>query len=166
MDRRKGLVPFEGGALARRLLSDFERFFEEAGTPWFRRPAWFGEFPWVPEMEIAEHDGRMNVRVDLPGVKREEITVTVTDDALTIAGERKQEVEEKDKERFHTERAYGRFERRVALPPGVKPEEITAQFENGVLEVTVPLPPAAVTKEPHRVPVAGGPDTPAEKAAA
>lgn len=155
MDRRRGLAPFEGGALARRLFGDFDRFFEDAGVPWFRRPARYNEFAWIPEVEITEGEGRLRVRVDLPGLKKEEVTVTATGEFLTIAGERKQEVEEKEKEWFHTERTYGRFERTIRLPEGVKPAEIAATFENGVLEVVVPVP-AAVKNEPLRIPVAGG----------
>lgn len=155
MDRRKGLAPFEGGALARRLFADFDRFFEEAGVPWFRRPERYAETVWFPELEVTQREGKLLVRVDLPGLAKDDVTVTATEDYLTIAGERKKEVEDKQKEWFHTERTYGAFARTIALPPGVKPEEVTATFENGVLEVVVPVAAAAKGTEPFKVPVAG-----------
>jgi HSP20 family protein len=165
MHRQRGFIPFEGGALARRLFGDFDRLFEEAGVPWFRRPNRSTETLWFPELEITEREGKLLVRVDLPGLTKEEVTVTATDEYLTIAGERKKEVEEKKNEWFHTERTYGRFARTIALPAGVKPAEIAATFENGVLEVAVPVAPVAIANEPFRIPVAGGTANKAVKAA-
>jgi HSP20 family protein len=165
MDRHKGLTPFEGGALARRLFADFDRFFEEAGVPWFRGPNRYTETLWFPELEITEREGKLLVRVDLPGLTKEEVTVTATDEYLTIAGDRKKEVEEKKNEWFHTERTYGRFTRTIALPAGVKPAEIAATFENGVLEVAIPVAAVAIAGEPYRIPVAGGTANKAVKAA-
>lgn len=166
MERRRVLVPL-GGALARRLFGDFDRFFEDAGVPWLRRPGWYNEFAWVPELEIAEHEGRLNIHVDLPGLKREEVTVTATGEFLTIEGERKREAEEKKTNGWiHTERTYGRFSRTIALPEGVKPADIAATFENGVLEVTVPLPAVAAAAEPQNIPIGGRAEGNAVKAAA
>jgi HSP20 family protein len=167
MDRRRALAPFENGALARRLFGDFDRFFEETAMPWFRRPGRFNEFVWVPELEIAEHEGRLTIHVDLPGLKKEEVTVTATEEFLTIEGERKRAVEEKTKNGWiHTERTYGRFSRTVALPEGVKPSDIVATFENGVLEVTVPLPAVAAAVEPQNIPIGGRAEKKAVQAAA
>jgi HSP20 family protein len=165
MDRRRGLAPFEGGALARRLFGDFDRFFEEAGVPRFRRLERNAEPVWFPELEVTEREGKLLVRVDLPGLTAEEVTVTATDEYLTIAGERKREVEEKKDEWTHTERTYGKFARTVFLPAGVKPAEIAATFQNGVLEVVVPVPGGVIANEPLKVPVTGGADKAAVKAA-
>jgi HSP20 family protein len=165
MERRRGLVPFEGGALARRLFGDFDRFFEGADVPWFRRRGGYNEFAWVPELEITEREGRLKIHVDLPGLKKEEIAVTVIDGYLTIEGERKYATEEKKNEWVHTERTYGKFARTVALPEGVKPAEIAATFENGVLEVVVPLPMVAAAAEPLKIPVGGEAERKVVKAA-
>jgi HSP20 family protein len=144
------------------LFGDFDRFFEGAGAPLFKRPEWYkNEFAWVPELEVVERDGYVTVRVDLPGLKKEEINVTVTDGFLTIEGERKHEVEEKEREWFHTERTYGRFIRTLTIPEGVTASAIVANFENGVLEITVPLPAAKVIGEPQKIAV-GGAETKAE----
>lgn len=166
MDRRRSLAPFERGALVPRLFGDFDKFFEDAFVPWFRGRARFNEFAWVPEVEVTEREGRLRVRVDLPGLKKEDVTVTATPEFLTIAGERKKEVEEKGDEWVHSERTYGKFARTIALPEGVKPSEIAATFEHGVLEVVVPVPAIAAAAEPLKIPVAGVAETPAVKTAA
>jgi HSP20 family protein len=165
MYRQRALAPFEGGALARRLFGDFNRFLEDVGAPGFRRRGWYNEFAWVPEMEVTEREGRLKIHVDLPGLKKEEIAVTVTDGYLTIEGERKYETEKQENERFHTERTYGKFVRTFALPEGVTPTEIAATYENGVLEVMVPLPAAAVATGPLKIPLGGGVEKKAVKAA-
>jgi HSP20 family protein len=147
------------------VFGDFDRFFEEAGVPWFRRLNRDAENVWFPELEITEREGKLLVRVDLPGLAREEVTVTATDEFLTIGGERKREVEEKKNEVFHSERTYGRFARTVALPAGVKPAEITATFVNGVLEVVVPVPAVPAANEPLKVPVSDAAEKKVVKAA-
>jgi HSP20 family protein len=90
-------------------------------------------------------------RIDLPGVKRENVTVEVTDGQLLVSGERKQEIEEKKENVYRTEREYGSFYRAVPLPEGVKPEEVKATFADGVLEVTVPLPSRPEAAKPKKI---------------
>jgi HSP20 family protein len=98
------------------------------------------------------------IKVDLPGLKKEEINVNFTDEGLVIEGERRRETENKKDEWFTTERTYGRFYRVVPLPEGVNYKEVKATFKDGVLEVTVPVP-VAETKAPYKVPVEGEPET-------
>jgi HSP20 family protein len=95
---------------------------------------------WSPTIEVTEKDNRLITKVDLPGVKKEDVKVEVADNRLTISGERKNEIEEKKENFYRSEREYGSFYRAVPLPAGVKAEEVKATFENGVLEVSVPLP--------------------------
>ena len=135
------------------MLRDFDRWFDLREWPFtsLRRP--MGEFPWMPELEMKERDRNLFVKVDLPGLKKEELTVTVTDKGLAIEGERTHEAEDKKNDWFTTERTYGRFYRLVSLPEGVNREAVKACFKNGVLEVTVPLPPAVAKS--HTVPVEG-----------
>jgi HSP20 family protein len=164
MARKKGRCPMltnrelariEPRAFMRRMLRDFDRFFEEGWTP-FQAPAKvFGELPWTPAMEVVEKDKHLVARFELPGVKKEEINVTVTDEGLTVEGERKTEEEEKNANWYRTERTYGKFVRTIPLPVGVNPAEIKAAFENGVLELTVPLPAAAVAAAPRKIEIAG-----------
>jgi HSP20 family protein len=132
-------------ALLRQMTTDFERVFEGAAWPWFRWPA-FRARPraevatWIPEIDVFERDNRLVTRVDLPGLKREEVKVEVAEGYLVISGERKNEAEEKKENFYRCEREYGTFYRAVPLPEGVKYEDVKATFANGVLEVSMPLP--------------------------
>ena len=85
-------------------------------------------------------------KVDLPGMKKEDITVEMTEGRLILTGERKRESEEKKDNVYRTEREYGGFYRVVPLPEGVKLEDMKATFADGVLEVSVPLPARAEPK--------------------
>jgi HSP20 family protein len=142
--KNRELVAVEPYTFMRRVLRDIDRWFE-GERPFFAAPRAFGEFTWRPELEVFERENHLLVRVDLPGLKREEVTVTIAGEGLTIEGERKFETEKKEEAWYRTERAYGRFFRFVPLPEGVKAEEVTATFDNGVLEVKVPIPVAAAT---------------------
>jgi HSP20 family protein len=126
------------------LCEEVDRFFSESEWPVFRFPAlgkWRGlESAWNPEIEVFEKDNRLVTRVDLPGLKKEEVKVEVTDGHLAISGERKRETEEKKEQFYRCEREYGSFYRAVPLPEGVKLEDVKATFADGVLEVSVPLP--------------------------
>jgi len=80
------------------------------------------------------------VRADLPGLTKDDVKVELTDEALTISGERKAEKEEKREGFFRSERSYGIFYRQIPLPQGVDADKATATFTNGVLEVTIQVP--------------------------
>ena len=117
MDTTRDFALFEPGALMRRILRDAERLLREPPPPapqYARRG--FGEFPWAPEMEVFEREGRLTVRLDLPGLKQEEVSVTVAGDALTIEGERKYELEDKKKDWYTTERTTGSSSGRSHFP--------------------------------------------------
>jgi HSP20 family protein len=129
------------------LRAEFERFFNEPGWAGFRWPAFrFGrvaEAAWNPGIDVFERDNRLVTKIDLPGLKKEDIKVEVTDGHLAISGERKREEEEKGEQFYRCEREYGSFYRAVPLPEGVKLEDVKATFGDGVLEVSVPLPAKA-----------------------
>ena len=93
-----------------------------------------------PAVETFSKDGQQILRLDLPGVKPKEVDVSVVDDTLIIRGERKNANEIKEKDRYYKETAYGKFERRLALPKGVDGKKVKATYRNGVLEVSVPAP--------------------------
>lgn len=103
---------------------------------------------WEPSVDIAENDNALQVKVDLPGIKPEEVEINVTDDRLTIKGERKEESETEDeKTKVHrVERRYGSFYRSIALPPGTKAEEVEAESDNGVITITLPKGEVAKAK--------------------
>ena len=131
-------------ALMREMTSDLDRMFGESARPFFRR--WSlrrrptAEVGWFPEIDVFEKDNRLVTQIDLPGMKKEDIKVEVTDGQLAISGERKHEAEEKGEEFYRSEREYGRFYRSVPLPEGAKVDDVKATFTDGVLEVSVPLP--------------------------
>ncbi|MGE3274851.1 MAG: Hsp20/alpha crystallin family protein [Vicinamibacterales bacterium] len=129
-------------ALFDRMREELDRVFE--GFPFSRLAPVLPrtEAAWMPALEVREKNGNLVVTADLPGLKREDVTVEVTADGLTISGERKSEVKEEKKEEgyYRTERTYGTFCRFIPLPEGAKAGEASAAFKDGVLEVTVPVP--------------------------
>jgi len=146
------------------VFRDFDRFFEAGDWPVARLGKPFADIAWMPPVEVFERDHRLTVRVELPGIKKEEIGVTFTDGVLTIEGERKFENEEKKNEWYRNERTYGKFVRTVPLPEGVKATDIRATFEGGVLEIAVPLPVTAAAA-PTKVEVTGAVEKKTVKAA-
>ena len=97
-------------------------------------------------------------RIDLPGMRKEDVKVEVTDGHLAISGERKSEAEEKKENYYRCEREYGSFYRAVPLPEGVKLEDVKASFTDGVLEVSVPMP-AKTESKARTVPITEGSKT-------
>jgi HSP20 family protein len=101
---------------------------------------------WAPQIETFQRGDQFVVRADLPGMKKENVDIELTDDSLTIQGERRDEHEE-DREGFYrSERSYGSFYRVVPLPEGAIPESAKATFHDGVLEVTIQAPPREVSR--------------------
>lgn len=111
----------------------------------FETAPFFGESEklfntWSPQVEMFECDGKLVVQADLPGIKKDDVKVEVTDQQLTIEGERKDEREEKGEGFYRSERSYGSFCRQIALPEGVNTENAKAEFKNGVLEISMESP--------------------------
>ncbi|HLG58331.1 MAG TPA: Hsp20/alpha crystallin family protein [Vicinamibacterales bacterium] len=131
-------------ALMREMTSEFDRLFGEPTRPFFRWPSLrrraISEVSWYAEIDVFEKDNRLVTKIDLPGMKKEDVKVEVTDGRLAISGERKSEAEEKGEQLYRCERECGSFYRSVPLPEGAKIEDVKATFTDGVLEVSVPLP--------------------------
>jgi len=100
------------------------------------------EAAW-PQIDMFESDGQYVVRADLPGLKKDDLDVQVTDNELIISGERKDEREEKKGNVYHSERSYGRFERRISLPEGTNPDDVSCTFNDGILEIRMKAPELA-----------------------
>lgn len=92
----------------------------------------------VPSVDISENEKELHVRVDLPGMKPEDIDVQIEKNVLTISGTRKEEREEKDKRYHRVERRTGTFSRSFALPVAVAESDIVAEYNDGVLDVKLP----------------------------
>jgi len=103
---------------------------------------------WSPAMDLVEAEDHYVLRADLPGLSEEDVSIEVNDNVLTISGERSDEHEEKRQGWLRVERSFGRFSRSLTLPEGIDPDAITAEFERGVLSITVPKPEA---RKPRRV---------------
>lgn len=133
--------PFRELERFRRDFDDlFDRFFGGAAPSTWQSAA-------APKIESFVEAGNMIVRVDLPGVDSNDVEVSVTGDDLTIRGVRKASEERKGRDFIHREVAYGSFERSLTLPKGIKTEDIRASYQNGVLELTIPIPKESATRK-------------------
>jgi len=102
---------------------------------------------WMPTVDIEQTDREIVLKLDLPGLRREDVSIEVRDHTLIITGERREEKEEKHEGYITRERIFGRFTRSFMLPEGVDPDQVHASFENGVLRVRVPRPREAQPKQ-------------------
>jgi len=138
-------------------LSRMEREMERTLGDFFGRP-WLG-FRWPerlrllesgfrePVIEVYEEKDDVVVKAELPGIKKEEIEVNITENFLTIKGEKKKEQEVKEKDHYYSERSYGTFERSVEIPRAVHADKARASFKDGILEIRLPKTEEAKRKE-------------------
>ncbi len=117
------------------MREDMERLFDSMLS---RYPRERVQAVWAPSIDVEETNDAMIIRVELPGMKREDIKVTVAEDTVTISGERRYESERKDRTFHRVERAYGSFQRAIALPVSVQGDKAEASYRAGVLELTLP----------------------------
>ena len=115
----------------------FGRFFGEGESELF------GGGGWCPALDIAEKDDSVVVRVELPGLKSEDIEISVDRNMLTVSGEKKDESETTGENSYHVERRYGKFTRTISLPGEVNTDKIEAAQHEGVLTITLPKSEAA-----------------------
>lgn len=158
---RLAATPFE---FMKRFGEEMDRLFGEFGfgrgwlTPATERT--FGRGFWAPQVEMFERDNQLVVRADLPGLTKDDVTVEINDNGVTIEGERHSEEEESREGFYRSERSYGKFYRRLPLPEGVDAENAEATFDNGVLEITMKAP-KRMEKKARKLEIA---DTSAPKA--
>ena len=117
---------------------------------------------WTPAVEAFQRGNEFVVRVEVPGMTRQDLTVEAGDDELTIHGERKHEHEDERDGMFWTERSYGSFTRVIPLPPGTISDSAKASFSNGVLEIVMQAP-STETRRGRRIDIAGAPHEGGEK---
>lgn len=134
----------------RMLDEDFEDVLGGRFLPalWSRTPS--EERFWMMPIELFEKDDKYVVRAELPGMKLEDIDVSVSENDLTIKGERKLDEEVKERDYYYREHGYGTFCRTVSLPSTVDEKKIEATYDSGILQVTIPKSAAA---KPKKIPV-------------
>ena len=121
--------------LQRRMNSVFEDFFGRSSSDLWGDDA--GEF--LPRVDVSETGKEVRITAELPGLDEKDVEVTVTNNMLTIKGEK----EEEEGDYYHSERSYGYFDRTIALPQGIDADNAKAKFKKGVLKVTIPKKPEA-----------------------
>jgi HSP20 family protein len=142
---RWGIAPW-------RQFRELEEWERRLGDLWgqslWRLPV--EERDWMPAVDVFEKEDRFVIKAELPGMKEDDIDVSVVGDTLSIRGEKKTETEVKKEDYYRSERSYGSFYRSIPLPSNVDADKVEASFEDGVLQVT--LPKSAKVK-PKRIPV-------------
>ncbi|HEY7303801.1 MAG TPA: Hsp20/alpha crystallin family protein [Bryobacteraceae bacterium] len=139
-----GVNPF---ALMREFTKEMDRAFSTSSASELRPEV------WIPAIEVKKANGNFLVTAELPGIKTGDVKVEVTDEALTIEGERKEEKREEKEGLYRSERSYGRFYRSIPLPDGAKTDQVKAEMKNGILEIKVPVNGAK--QKSRQIPVAG-----------
>ena len=131
-----------------RLFEDFDRgFWRFPSRSLFDIEPFWRRGVTAPAVDIVEREKDYQVAAELPGMEEKDVEVKVTDDVMTIKGEKKAEKEEKKKDYYLSERHYGAFQRSFSLPDGVDADKIEASFKKGVLTVTLPKKPEAIKPE-------------------
>ncbi|MGI9414750.1 MAG: Hsp20/alpha crystallin family protein [Hyphomicrobiales bacterium] len=133
----------------RSLHREIDRVFDEftRAMPWSDEAKKDnGGYRFAPHIDMCETEGALEITAELPGVEENDIDVTVTDNVMTIKGEKKSETEKKEKDYHLVERSYGMFQRSLPLPYEVDADKVEAKFENGVLKVSMPKPPEIEAK--------------------
>jgi len=160
--RREALQRRQPVGIIERFADEMDRIFDDFGfgrarlprweRTWLTAPArdldlWTANVElWAPNVEVFQRNTELVVRADLPGLSKEDVKVDVTDEAITIQGERRREHEEERGGVYRSERSYGNFKRVIALPEGAITDQAKATFRDGVLEITMPAPPEQVTR--------------------
>jgi HSP20 family protein len=151
--RAMGLSPFRGFW---DMQTQMNRMFNEMLGNLGRSPVrqLEGVTEWAPAVDATAKDGNLIIRAELPGVKPEDVDISLHGNVLTISGERKAEQQQEERGGYYIrERRYGSFSRSLTLPQGTDESKVRARFEHGVLEVTVEG--AGAVEEPKRIQIEG-----------
>ncbi|MCL5022018.1 MAG: Hsp20/alpha crystallin family protein [Nitrospirae bacterium] len=141
----KPLFPF--AEMEKRFEDFFRRPFSLFGPSWFPRLRMPEMEELSPSVDILEEGGDFVIRAELPGLKKEDIDVKLTDNTITISGEKKKEEKVEKKNYYRMERSYGSFTRSFSLPSEVRTDKVKAQFKDGILEIRIPKTEEAKQKE-------------------
>ena len=145
-----------------RMQRDMDRIFSRMGTA-EGQTSDTRSVAWMPKIDVKAKGDDIAVRAELPGIDPADVDIEVTDGVLTIRGERKAEEETEGEGWLIRESSYGSFERSMVLPEGVDASAITADYNDGILEVHVPKALEAAKPKTHKVAIGGMIDVPAEE---
>lgn len=132
----RGLLSLDPFEQLNALREEINRLFEAPLSAWLESTEFFRGY--APPLDLREDKDNLVVTVELPGMKKEDIHVTVQDGVLTISGERKREQTSEEEGVYRAERYYGRFYRTITLPKPVNEDQIKATYKDGVLTITLP----------------------------
>ncbi len=124
----------------------FDSFFSDAPSVWGERGGW-PSLAWQPAMDVEETDKHVLVRAEIPGVKADDLDVSIQHGALVISGEKKESEERKESGYLYQERRYGSFRREITLPTAVDEQNVKAEYKDGVLHVTLEKSQEALPKK-------------------
>ena len=145
----KSLVPWSQRSSD--LIEGLRHEMDDLVTRFFGGPregnGWNLTEPWSPRVDVEETDKEIRIHADLPGIDPKDVDITLTEGALILKGEKKDEREEKKKNYHRLERFSGQFYRQIPLPAGIDAEKITATSAKGVVTVTVPKKPESQSKK-------------------
>ncbi|PYJ05767.1 MAG: heat-shock protein Hsp20 [Verrucomicrobia bacterium] len=127
------------------LREEIDRLFEAPLAEWARSSQLLSG--WSPALDVYEDKDNFVVKAELPGMKREEIEVSLQDGGLSISGERKSEEKYEEGEVYRAERFFGKFQRTVTLPTPVAADKVKAQYKDGILTITLPKTEEAKPKQ-------------------
>jgi len=119
------------------LQDEMEGLMDDLLAPW-HEARFFPRISWAPKLDVSEDDNSITITADVPGVKPEELDISISGDTLIIQGERKKEEEKKEKNYHSVERVYGSFRREIGFPSTVDASKIKASYKEGVLNVFLP----------------------------
>ena len=134
--QRPGLTTWPGFGQLTDLRDEIDRLFESPLAELTRTSCLLSG--WTPALDLSEDKDNLYVKVELPGMKREEIDISLHEGSLSISGERKSEQKHQDAEVYRAERFFGRFQRTVTLPAAVAADKVKAQYKDGILTITLP----------------------------
>ncbi|MDD3656194.1 MAG: Hsp20/alpha crystallin family protein [Atribacterota bacterium] len=129
------------------MKSFFEDFFDIMESPGRGRRNWSEGGMWEPAIDLIDKKDKLIAKVELPGVEKKDVKLSLTDNSLTIQGEIKKDEEIKKEDYYYRERAHGNYTRTISLPIEVDKDKISAKFTNGILEITLPKKPEVQPKE-------------------
>lgn len=120
------------------IFSDFEKLRREIDRMFEEFIPVRREITFRPSIDLIETDNEVVLKAELPGLKKDNIEITVTEDEVHLKGEKKEEMETKKENYLRKEICYGKFERVISLPAEVDPEKVEAEFKDGILEIKIP----------------------------